>query len=1147
MKQFLLISVISLTLVYGQSNNHSISSSAKVKNIKHTTDSVLDNVPRRLSYQGLLTKVSGRAVSDGTYQVTFRLYENITGGDPFWEEVQSLSIEDGVVSATLGSIVPIDGVPSNAFLEIDINGSALSPRQEMTSVFYSVVSDTAKYAQAGSYLNLDDRPDFTIYAEKDTLSFYPMKNQLDSVAFSGSYTHLTDLPNLESFVSADTLANFIQNDSVGTISSQNYDNVSITGGSIQGITDLAIADGGTGASDNSTARSNLGLEIGVDVQAYDADLADLADGTLSADKVEYLDNVTSDIQSQINALADDHSHTLEDLNVAATSTELNYVQGVTSDIQGQLDGKQDINANLTTIAGLNHNHDHFIVSDGTNWTIKGGADVLLSLGLGTISTQSSDNITITGGSIEGIDDLAIADGGTGASDISTARTNLGLQIGVDVQAYDADLADLADGELSASKVQYAITSEGTNGQVWTSDGVGAGTWGEPGTLTGAGSTIDSEDLDASRAIISNADGKIEVSDVTSTELGYLDGVTSSVQSQLDAKQPADDDLTDLADGTLSATKVENNEYFITSAGTSGQIWTSDGSGAGRWDNATGITGAAETIDTEDLDASRAVISNTDGKIAVSDVTSTELGYIDGVTSSVQTQLDSKQGTSDALSELSGLAHADGNFIVSDGSQWIVENGADARTSLGLGTISTQASNNVAITGGSVTDITDIAIADGGTGASDVTTARSNLGLEIGVDVQAYDDDLADLADGTLTASKVENNEYFITSAGTNGQVWTSDGDGAGTWGTAVGTLTGAGSTIDSEDLTASRALVSNASGKVEVSDVTSTELGYIDGVTSSVQTQLDAKQAADDDLTDLADGTLTASKVENNEYFITSAGTNGQVWTSDGDGAGAWVANTAATNINGLTDALVEDTGSMYVGNDPSSSTDAADYNVAVGTTALDAVTTGDNNTAIGHNALTANLEGNRNTAVGKNALQSNTSGITNVAVGSSALERNTTANSNTAVGHASSYLLNSGQNNVTVGYESSKNTTSANQNVIIGAGANPSAETGTSNQVVIGYGAEGQASNSVTLGNADVTAVYMAQDQGATVYAAALGFGSTSMTLPTADGSANQLLKTDGSGALSWTDNTAAADIDGLSDAKSAGLNFTGSLIVGH
>ena len=251
----------------------------------------------------------------------------------------------------------------------------------------------------------------------------------------------------------------------------------------------------------------------------------------------------------------------------------------------------------------------------------------------------------------------------------------------------------------------------------------------------------------------------------------------------------------------------------------------------------------------------------------------------------------------------------------------------------------------------------------------------------------------------------------------------------------------------------------------------------MDGVTSAVQTQLDAKQAADDDLTDLADGTLSASKVENNEYFITAAGTSGQVWTSDGDGAGSWVANSAAANINGLSDALVEDTGSMYVGNDPSSTTDAADYNVALGTTALGAVTTGDNNTAIGHNALTVNEGGNRNTAVGKNALKSNTSGITNVAIGSSSLERNTTANSNTAVGHASSYLLNSGQNNVSLGYESSKNATSANQNVIIGSGASPSADTGTTNQIVVGYGATATADNSVTIGNSSVTAWYPGSD----------------------------------------------------------------------
>ena len=58
------------------------------------------------------------------------------------------------------------------------------------------------------------------------------------------------------------------------------------------------------------------------------------------------------------------------------------------------------------------------------------------------------------------------------------------------------------------------------------------------------------------------------------------------------------------------------------------------------------------------------------------------------------------------------------------------------------------------------------------------------------------------------------------------------------------TITGAASTIASSNLTASKALISNSSGKVAVSSVTSTELGYLDGVTSSIQTQLNGKAAS---------------------------------------------------------------------------------------------------------------------------------------------------------------------------------------------------------------------------------------------------------------------------------------------------------------
>jgi len=63
-------------------------------------------------------------------------------------------------------------------------------------------------------------------------------------------------------------------------------------------------------------------------------------------------------------------------------------------------------------------------------------------GLGTIATQASSNVSITGGSITGITDLAVADGGKGSSTASDARTNLGLVIGTDVLAPTGSAASL---------------------------------------------------------------------------------------------------------------------------------------------------------------------------------------------------------------------------------------------------------------------------------------------------------------------------------------------------------------------------------------------------------------------------------------------------------------------------------------------------------------------------------------------------------------------------------------------------------------------------------------------------------------------------------------------------------------------------------
>lgn len=121
---------------------------------------------------------------------------------------------------------------------------------------------------------------------------------------------------------------------------------------------------------------------------------------------------------------------------------------------------------------------------------------------------------------------------------------------------------------------------------------------------------------------------------TATELNYTDGVTSNIQTQLNAKA-------NLAGPTFTGTVVLPSTTSI------GNV---DGTEIGYLDGVTSaiqtqlngkqatITGGATTIVSSNLTASRALVSDGSGKVAVSAVTATELGYLTGVTSAIQTQL-----------------------------------------------------------------------------------------------------------------------------------------------------------------------------------------------------------------------------------------------------------------------------------------------------------------------------------------------------------------------------------------------------------------------------------------------------------------------------------------------------------------------------
>lgn len=182
--------------------------------------------------------------------------------------------------------------------------------------------------------------------------------------------------------------------------------------------------------------------------------------------------------------------------------------------------------------------------------------------------------------------------------------------------------------------------------------------GKQPLITGGATSITTSNLAVSRALTSNGAGKVDISATTSTELGYVSGVTSPIQTQLDTKLSTS--LSTLAQGDILW--FDGTNWTNLPRGTAGQVLSAT-SGSIAWSSAVGngipSGGTAgqylNKIDNTDFNAqwsSLTLNKVTDVTALVADVnllaglnaaglTTTELGYVNGVTSSIQTQFTGK--------------------------------------------------------------------------------------------------------------------------------------------------------------------------------------------------------------------------------------------------------------------------------------------------------------------------------------------------------------------------------------------------------------------------------------------------------------------------------------------------------------------------
>ncbi len=569
-----------------------------------------------------------------------------------------------------------------------------------------------------------------------------------------------------------------------------------------------------------------------------------------------------------NVIVTDSNKQLVSSNV--THATLAFLNGVTSSIQGQLDTKMDVGGSVATIVANSITVSNLLTMPGQ----------VASRALVTDAAKNLVTSAVTAtelGYLSGVTSAVQTQLNAKQANVTGAATTI---VASDLTASRA-LASDGSGKVAVSSTTSAELGylSGVTSAVQTQLNA------KQANVTGAATTIVSSDLTASRALTSDGSGKVAVSNVTATELGYLSGVTSAIQTQLGGKQAT---VTGAA-ATVVAANLTAARVVVSDA--NGQLGNSlvttttlgyldaTSSVQGQLNaKQANITGAAATVTTANLTAARVVVSDANGQLGNSLVTTTTLSYLDA-TSSIQTQLNAKQATIVGAASSVVTANLGPSTVVIADANGKLTNAAVTATTLGYldatSSVQTQLNAKQATIVGAASSVvtanlgpSTVVIADGSGKLTNAAVTATTLGYldatsSVQTQLNAKQATIVGAASSVVTANlgpstvviadgsgKLANSAVTATTLGyldATSSVQTQLND-------KQANVTGAATTIVSSNLTASRALASDGSGKVAVSTVTAAELGYLTGVTSNVQTQLDAKAA-------LAGATFTGSVV----------------------------------------------------------------------------------------------------------------------------------------------------------------------------------------------------------------------------------------------------------------------------------------------